>query len=140
MNVISLDLSVVVIMLLVFCLYFVMKRNFFDPINKILADREARTQGTLKEAEKLMSEAGGQSLDYQEAIKSARLVGYRVQEDFRAEALKERSQLILQGRQQADSLLGSSRQEIEAQVGQAKKGLEAEVSSIADGIVKTILR
>ncbi len=140
MNVISLDLSVVVIMLLVFCLFFVMKRNFFDPINKILADREARTQGTLKEAEKMMSEADRQSLDYQEAIKSARLVSYRVQEGFRAEALKERSQLILQGRQQADSLVGSSRQEIESQVGQAKKGLEAEVSSIADGIVKTILR
>jgi F-type H+-transporting ATPase subunit b len=140
MNVISLDLSVVIIMLLVFCLYFILKKSFFDPINRILAERDARTNGTLEEAKKLVSDAEKQSLAYQESIKSARLEGYRLQEGFRAEALKEKSQIVLEGHQKADSLVSSSKQEIETQVSQSKQTLEGEVSSIADGIVHTILR
>jgi F-type H+-transporting ATPase subunit b len=140
MNVISLDLSVVVIMLLVFSLYWVLKKSFFDPIRQILVEREARINGTVEEAKKIVSKVERQSLDYQESIKKARLEGYRVQEDFRAEGLKERSHMVLEGRSKAESLVNSSKQEIGYQVARAKQGLEAEVSGIADEIVKTILR
>jgi F-type H+-transporting ATPase subunit b len=140
MNVISLDLSFVIIMLLVFFLYFILKKSFFDPINQILAERDARTIGTLEEAKTLMSDAEKQSRAYQESIKSARLESYRLQEGFRAEAMKEKSRIVLEGHQKAESLVSSSKQEIETQVSQAKQVLEGEVSGIADGIVRTILR
>jgi len=140
MNVISLDLSVVVIMLLVFSLYLVLKKSFFDPINRILAERDARINGTLEEAKNMVSEVDKKSLAYQESIKKARLESYRIQEGFRVESLKEGSQVILEGRQKADLQINSSKREIESQVSLAKQGLEAEVSGIADGIVKSILR
>lgn len=140
MNVISLDLSVVVIMLLVFSLYLVLKKSFFDPINQILAERDARINGTLDEAKNKVSEVEKKSLAYQESIKKARLESYRVQESLRIESLKKGSEVVLEGRQKADSAVSSSKQEIESQVSLAKQGLEAEVNGIADGIVKTILR
>ncbi|HVN78664.1 MAG TPA: ATP synthase F0 subunit B [Terriglobia bacterium] len=140
MNVISLDLSVVIIMLLVFSLYLILKRSFFDPIGRILVERDARINGTVEEAKKLISKVEEQSLAYQESIKKARLEGYRIQDVFRAESLKERSQVVQEGRSKAESLVSSSKQETDSQVSRAKQGLEAEVSGIADGIVKTILR
>ena len=140
MNVISLDLSVVIIMVLVFSLYLVLKKTFFDPISRILTERDARINGTVEEAKRMISNVEQQSLAYQESIKKARLEGYGIQEGFRTESLKERSHLVLEGRSKAESLVRSSKEEIQTQVIQVRQGLEAEVTGIADGIIKTILR
>lgn len=140
MNVISVDLSVVIIMLLVWSLYFVLKKSFFDPINRILADRERATSGTLREVQEKLALADEKTKKYQESIKAARLENYRVQEGFRIEAMKERSQLVAQGREEAEGVVLGAKQEIQNQVDSAKRKLVSEVSGIADGIVKSILR
>ena len=136
----SLDLSVVLIVLMVWALYFVLKKSFFDPINQILTTREAASQGALEEARAQMTVVQKKSAAYAEELKQARLESYRQQEVFRSEAVQQRSQIVAQGRQGSEQLLGSARSEIQTQVASAKKSLESEVAGIADGIVKGILR
>lgn len=136
----SLDLSVVLIVLMVWALYFVLKKSFFDPINQILTTREAASQGALEEARAQMTVVQKKSAAYAEELKQARLESYREQEVFRSEAVQQRSQIVAQGRQGSEQLLGSARSEIQTQVASAKKSLESEVAGIADGIVKGILR
>ena len=136
----SLDLSVVLIVLMVWALYFVLKKSFFDPINQILTTREAASQGALEEARAQMTVVEKKSAAYAEALKQARLESYRQQEVFRSEAVQQRSQIVVQSRQGSEQLLGSARSEIQTQVASAKKSLESEVAGIADGIVKGILR
>jgi len=136
----SLDLSVVLIVLMVWALYFVLKKSFFDPINQILTTREAASQGALEEARAQMTVVEKKSAAYAEALKLARLESYRQQEVFRSEAVQQRSQIVVQSRQGSEQLLGSARSEIQTQVASAKKSLESEVAGIADGIVKGILR
>jgi F0F1-type ATP synthase membrane subunit b/b' len=136
----SLDLSVVLVVLMVWALYFVLKKSFFDPINQILTTREAASQGALAEARAQMTMVEKKSADYAEALKQARLESYRQQEAFRAEAVQQRSQIVAQGRQGSEQLIGSARSAIQSQVASAKKTLESEVAGIADGIVKGILR
>jgi F0F1-type ATP synthase membrane subunit b/b' len=136
----SLDLSVVLIVLMVWALYFVLKKSFFDPINQILTTREAASQGALEEARAQMTVVEKKSAAYAEALKQARIESYRQQEAFRSEAVQQRSQIVAQGRQGSEQLLGSARSEIQTQVTSAKKSLESEVAGIADGIVKGILR
>ena len=136
----SLDLSVVLVVLMVWALYFVLKKSFFDPINEILTTREAASQGALAEAHAQMAVVEKKSADYAEALQQARLESYRQQEAFRAEAVQQRSQIVAQGRQGSEQLIGSARSEIQSQVTSAKKSLESEVAGIADGIVKGILR
>ena len=136
----SLDLSVVLLVLMVWALYFVLKKSFFDPINEILTTREAASQGALAEAHAQMAVVEKKSADYAEALQQARLESYRQQEAFRAEAVQQRSQIVAQGRQGSEQLIGSARSEIQSQVTSAKKSLESEVAGIADGIVKGILR
>ncbi|HET6962506.1 MAG TPA: ATP synthase F0 subunit B, partial [Terriglobia bacterium] len=136
----SLDLSVILIVLMVWALYFVLKKSFFDPINQILTTREAASQGALEEARAQLAVVEKKSSAYAEALKEARLESYRQQETFRAEAVQQRSQIVAQGRQGSEQLIGSARSEIQSQVASAKKSLESEVAGIADGIVKGILR
>ena len=136
----SLDLSVILIVLMVWALYFVLKKSFFDPINDILTTREAASQGALEEAKSQLAVVDKKSTAYAETLKAARLESYRQQEAFRAKAVQERAQIIAQGRQGGEQLIGSARKEIQSQVASAKSSLQSEVAGIADGIVKGILR
>jgi F0F1-type ATP synthase membrane subunit b/b' len=139
MNAIELDLSVVIVMLLVWSLYLVLKNFFFDPINSILSERDQAINGARREAQEKLSQFDQKSQTYQQSIRAARLESYHQQESFRAEALKERAQIVAEGRSQSEGVINSAKQEIQLQVTTAKKTLENEVNAIADGIVKTIL-
>jgi F0F1-type ATP synthase membrane subunit b/b' len=134
------DLSVLVVMILVWVLYFVLKKSFCDPINQVLAEREAATNGAQEEAREKLAQVDENSRAYQDSLKVARLESYRQQEEFRSVALKERFETLNEARRQADTILGAAKTEIEGQVAEAKKSLNAEIESIASGIVKTILR
>ena len=140
MNVMQLDLSVVVIVILVWGLYFVLKTFFFDPINHILTKRHAAIEGAQQQAREQLAEVDKQSKAYAQALKEARLGSYRKQEALRAEAMNERARVIASGRESAEQLIGGSRKEIQSQVATAKKTLESEVNEIADGIAKTVLQ
>jgi len=134
------DLSIVLVMILVWSLYFVLKKSFFDPINQILLQRDAAINGSQQEARDKLAQADQKSRTYQDSLKVARLESYRQQDTLRSEALKRRLETLAETRQQAEKIIRSAKEEIERQVGEAKGTLESEVNSIADGIVKTILR
>jgi F-type H+-transporting ATPase subunit b len=140
MNAMELDLSVLVVMILVWSLYFVLKKSFFDPINQILLQRNAETNGAQQEARERLTQVDQKSQAYQQALKAARLESYRQQESFRSEALKQRLETLTETRQEAEGILHSAKEEIQSQVAGAKRSLESEVNGIADGIVKAILR
>jgi F-type H+-transporting ATPase subunit b len=134
------DLSIVVVMILVWSLYFVLKKSFFDPINQILLQRDSEIAGAQQEAKDKLAQADQKSRAYQDALKAARLESYRQQETLRAEASKHRFETLAETRHQAEKIVQAAKEEIEGQVVKAKRTLESEVHSIADGIVKTILR
>jgi F0F1-type ATP synthase membrane subunit b/b' len=134
------DLSIVVVMILVWSLYFVLKKSFFDPINQILLQRDSEIAGAQQQAKDKLAQADQKSRAYQDALKAARLESYRQQETLRAEASKHRFETLAETRHQAEKIVQAAKEEIEGQVVTAKRTLESEVHSIADGIVKTILR
>lgn len=134
------DLSVLLVVLMVWTLYFVLRKFFFDPINRILSQRDAAIHGTQEEARRRLIEVDKKSKAHSDSLKEARSESYRQQEGLRTEALKERSQILAQGRKGAEQVVGSAKQEIEEQVTIAKRTLQSEINEIADGIVKSILR
>jgi F0F1-type ATP synthase membrane subunit b/b' len=140
MSAMALDLSVVLIVFMVWALYFVLKKFFFDPVNRILDAREAAIHGSQQEAREKLALADLKSRAYADSLKGAKLESYRQQERFRAEAVQQRAQILIQGRQEAEQKIGSARQEVQSEVVAARNSLEAEVKEIADGIVKSILR
>ena len=140
MELVQPDLSVLVIIFLVWSLYFILKRSFFDPINKILEDRDAAINGAQRQAAEKLGQFEEKSRIYQDNLKAARLEIYRQQEALRSEALNQRSQILAEGRQQAEQLIQFTRKEVQDQVASAKNQLDSDLTRIADGIVKAILR
>ena len=140
MELVKPDLSVLLIIFLVWSLYFILKRSFFDPINRILEERHSATQGAQRRAAQRLGEIEEKSRRYEDALNAARLEIYRQQEALRSEALNRRSQILAEGRQEAEQLIQSTRNQLQNQVAAAKKELETDLTKIADGIVRAILR
>ena len=140
MELVQVDLSVVIILLLVWTLYFILKRSFFDPINKILEDRDLAINGAQKESLQKGKELEEKSRIYQEKLNAARLEVYNQQEILHTEALNEQSQIIYKAREESEDIIQSTKKELQGQVMSVKEDLESELTPIADGIVKAILR
>lgn len=140
MELVQPDLSVLVIIFLTWSLYFILKRSFFGPINKVLENRDLAINGAQRQASDKLQEFEKKSRLYQDNLQAARLEVYRQQDILRAEALNQRSRIIAKGREQAEALIQSTKNDLQGQVVSAKRKLESDSTQIADGIVKAILR
>mgnify|MGYP001236890266 FL=1 len=140
MELVQPDLSVLVIIFLTWSLYFILKRSFFDPINKVLENRDLAINGAQRQASDKLQEFEKKSRLYQDNLNAGRLEIYRQQDILRAEALNQRSRIVAEGRQQAEALIQSTKNDLQGQVVSAKRKLESDSTQIADGIVKAILR
>jgi len=140
MELVQPDLSVLVIIFLTWSLYFILKRSFFDPINKVLENRDLAINGVQRQASDKLQEFEKKSRLYQDNLHVGRLEIYSQQDILRAEALNQRSRIVAEGRQQAEALIQSTKNDLQGQVVSAKRKLESDSTQIADGIVKAILR
>jgi F-type H+-transporting ATPase subunit b len=137
---ISLDYSLFAAILLFLSLVVALNYLLFKPILRIQAERESRTSGQMEEARKKIDHQTALFNRYQEALKSARHDGYRLQEHWRSQAAEQRAEAIALARQQAENLVGDARTSIQAQVQIAKNKLSQEAGEIARGIAELILQ
>jgi F0F1-type ATP synthase membrane subunit b/b' len=133
------DLSILLIILLVWVLYIILKKSFFDPINQILDSRDAAINGSQQQAREKLGLAEEKSRFYASSVKEARLESYKQQEAFRSAAMRQRAEIMTHGRQRADAAISTARQEISSQVDTAQKVLSNEINAIADSIVKNVV-
>src|SRR3970282_1746235 len=92
----DLFLAAVPTAILVFLFYFFLRWSFFGPLLKVLAERQARIEGSRKEAESLAAAAQEKQRAYREALRKARAEVFAEQESARRLVLEERGQLIRQ--------------------------------------------
>ena len=121
--------------LIILIFYFILRTLFFQPLLKVMAERDTRTVGAQKAAEAAQAAAAEKVKQYQEALKQARGKVYAEQEVGRKKLLDERAaQLkdartkasgeVIQGKERAAKELASARREVEASVAQ----LSAEIA------------
>ena len=68
---------------LLLLLHFYLKRTFFAPLDKVLAERFEATTGARKQAESAMARAEAKAREYEEAIRDARTEVYKDNEAMR---------------------------------------------------------
>ncbi|MEW5977522.1 MAG: ATP synthase F0 subunit B [Acidobacteriota bacterium] len=140
MSAIQPDLSIALVMILVWGLYFVLKQSFFGPISQILSERQAASSGAQQSAQEKLDLVTLKTGEYQGALKSAHMESYRLLESERAAALAEQGRLLAESRQKAERSVSSAKSQVADEIASAKKTLEAEVDNLAEGIVRSILR
>jgi F-type H+-transporting ATPase subunit b len=126
--------------IIVLLFYLFLRSVFFTPIQKAMAEREARIDGARAEAAAVEAEAKHEMESYHNALRQARAAIFTEQEAARREALENRAKLLkaMRVRAQEDVLAATKR--IEAELEAARAQIEREVPTLASEIVRVILQ
>jgi F-type H+-transporting ATPase subunit b len=124
--------------IIVFLFYLFLRWAFFTPIERVMAERQARTEGARAEAEAAQKAAQEKVQEHQDAIKRARNTVYAEQDKARLAILDERARLVRQAKERAAERVATAKDEIAVDAGLARAQLEAQTARMAEEIVKAI--
>jgi F-type H+-transporting ATPase subunit b len=135
----QLFLGAVPTILIVLIFYFFMRWAFLTPIQKVMAEREARIAGARAEAAAVEAEAKQEMDAYADALRKARAEIYGEQEAARRAALEERAQLLKAMRARTQEEVDAAKERIAAEYSAARAEVESQTPVLADQIAQAIL-
>jgi F-type H+-transporting ATPase subunit b len=125
--------------LLVFLLYFYLKRMLFKPLEHTLQERARRTMGAAAEAEAKLADFLKKEGAYLLALTEARSGIYKEMEDQRKALAAEQAQAVEASRSRTAELIAKAKLEIAAEAEQAKQSLAGETDRLAEEIAVRLL-
>lgn len=126
--------------LIILIFYFILRALFFQPLLKVMAERDARTVGAQKAAEAAQAAAAEKVKQYQEALKQARGKVYAEQEAARKKLLDERAAQLKDARAKASADVGTAKGRVSKELSSAQREVESSVAQLAAEIAKRILQ
>lgn len=135
----ELFLQAVPTVVVVFLFYLFLRGAFFTPIQKAMAERDAKIEGARREAAALEAEAGKELQDYNDRLRKVRGELYAEQEAARQVVLDERARLLKAMRSRALEEVGEAKKKIAAEQVSARHEVESQTDSLAAEIVRVIL-
>lgn len=136
----ELFLGAVPVALIVVVFYLVLRSLFFQPLLKVMAERDARTLGAQKSAEAAQTAAAEKIRQYEEALKQARAKVYAEQEAARKKLMEERAAFLKEARAKAAAEVNAGKQGIEKEFAAAKKELQATAAQLSVEIARRVLQ
>lgn len=132
-------LKAVPTIILVTLLYFFLKNMFFSQLVKVLAEREAKTEGARSSAAASLKTADEKMAKFEAAMRDAKGDLYKEQEETRRQWLDEQNDKLKTARSSAEELIAKGRADIAADTEAAKSTLAAQSAELADHIAKSLL-
>jgi F-type H+-transporting ATPase subunit b len=126
--------------LLVILLHFYLKSMFFKPLEKVLAQRYAATEGARKAAEQSLEQAAAKTAQYEAQLRAAKAAMYQAQEELHKQLQDREAAAVAEARKKADAAVKVAAAQLAADVEVAKTSLAADSDMLADRIAETILR
>jgi len=136
----ELFLGAVPVALIVLVFYLILRSLFFQPLLKVMAERDARTLGAQKSAEAAQAAAAEKIRQYEEALKQARSKVYAEQEAARKKLMEERAAFLKEARAKAAAEVNAGKQGIEKEFAAAKKELQATAAQLSVEIARRVLQ
>lgn len=134
------DGTLLVHVLMVAIMVFILNRTLLKPINRILIERDKQVAGRLQEAQALAAETEEKLKKYNDALRAARVDGYKLLEKERAEALKEKDEKVRLYREQTSREVAAQLDSLGRQEQSVKQELETQAASISSLISAQVLR
>jgi len=125
----ELFLQAVPIVLILLVFYLVLRTLFFQPLLKVMAEREARTIGAQKAAEAAQAAATEKIKQYQDE-----------QEAARKKFLDERAARLKDARAKAAIFVGEAKERIASEVIAATADLETTITALAAQVARRVLQ
>lgn len=126
-------------MVLLLALFAAYRMLVAGPLERALEERYARTDGAFEQAKADIGAAEARSLQYEQALREARVSIFKALEAKRQQALQARTAAATEARKVAAGRVQQERAEIERQMAGARAGLEGESERLANEIIQAIL-
>ena len=135
----QIDVSLIVVFLIVWVLVFFLSKLFFNPLRKIMQERNDKVQGG-SEAHRKSTETYEQTVnEIEESLKSARALSRQAKENIEREAAAERERLLAEISKESRHKVEEAKKQLEKQIIGLKRKLESEASGLAERIERRLL-
>jgi F-type H+-transporting ATPase subunit b len=124
---------------IVLALHFYLKYVFFKPMQRVLDQRYAATEGAQEQARQSLERADAKAAEYEEAMRAARAEVYNAQEQLYRRLEEQRARDLEEARARAGETVRKARADIARDVEEARRTLAAEAGVLADQIVESVL-
>ena len=136
----ELFLRAVPVAVIVLLFYVIMRSIFFQPLLKVMAERDARTIGAQKAAEAAQAAAAEKVRQYEEALRQARAKVYAEQEADRRKLMEERAAALKDARSKADAEVNAAKERVAGEFAGAKREIETLTGQLAAEIARRVLQ
>ena len=126
----------IILFLLVLFLYRVL---VYNPLQKVYAERRARTVGTVENATAAIQSADAKSQEYEARLRAARVEISRQREARMQQWNRERENILQDARHAASERVKEARRSVDNEVASARQALELNADQLASQILQTIL-
>jgi len=109
------------------------------PLQRVLAERRAKTEGAVEQSRADIAAADARTAEYEQKIREARASVFKAQEARRQVASQSRANAVAEARNRAQAQVAAAKKSIEQDKDAAMNGLQAEAASLAQEIVRRVL-
>lgn len=135
----NIDSSFIVIFIMIWVLHFVLSRIFFNPVRKIIGERETKIHENKESCERALKENEQKINEIEETLRSARKAAHSTKDKFEREAFEEKDRLVEKIHLECRDQVDTTRKQFEAQLESIKKKLASEAENLAERIEQRIL-
>ena len=109
------------------------------PLNRVLAERRARTQGAVESAQKAIADAEGKANEYAEKLRQARAETFKMREQRAKQRNAEREAALESARKIAGAKVSEARAEMDAETERARQSIQGSAGELANQVVRAVL-
>jgi F-type H+-transporting ATPase subunit b len=109
------------------------------PLQRVLAERRAKTEGAIEKSRADIAAADARTSEYEQRLREARATLFRAQEARRKTAMTARAAAVHESRVEAQKQVQAAKNEIQKQRETAQDGLQGEVQTLATEIMRRVL-
>ncbi|HLA09253.1 MAG TPA: hypothetical protein VJ023_01450 [Pyrinomonadaceae bacterium] len=133
------DGTLVIHVLIVVAMIAILNRTLFKPVNRILADREMATEGSVAEAASVVSRVKDKVRDYERRLREARAAGYQLLEQEKVQVLRDRERKVQGLRNEMGAWVAGQKAELQAQAEIARRDLNQKTQGLGFYIASRVL-
>jgi F-type H+-transporting ATPase subunit b len=135
----NIDFPVFAIQILSFVLLMVaLQRLLFEPVSKVLAEREQRTKGVRLEAGRLEQSVADSAAEYDRKMQEVRRTIAGEVDSERARTSESEHAIRSAAHSEAEAKLAAERQVIQGQIATARTAVEGRAQDLADLMVERV--
>jgi F-type H+-transporting ATPase subunit b len=133
------DLSLLAVMAIFICEYFVVKKFFLEPINNVLEERETETKTAFETYEKSLARFREATADIERRLHETRREAAQLRDKFRSEAAVHRQGLIERTTTEAKKVVSDAGARLKRDTDEVRVKLARDADSLARLAAERIL-